>query len=239
MEQLTEQLTTHSRVIAVDVERPWTAFFLPVEQMPFRETRTALRATLTAVRNRVQEAGGLHLEVLLQFNQLHHGDAAELMRVHVRQWLPVVGQGIYPDQPPPTSWTPDDFRNLDQGELPRPLMHPLIHLSGEAQERVSAADEMFGFGANVEVLAAADSDSLLQQCAGPLVEPIRDPVFLGYPFYFPLLSVKSVENAARGDLAKWLPGIALYMRESPEDGGVLILSAGPLDADLLGGPAAA
>ena len=212
----------------LEVEAPWTAIFFPVETIPFRDNRTVLRAALSEIRNGVMESQGLRLEVLLQFNQLHYGEASELVRTRIREWQPVAGLGIFPHLPPPTAWVPEDFTNLELGQLPRPLMYPLLHISGGPEARIAAADELFGFGSNLEVLASVDSETLLKQCGGPLTEPIRDPVFLGYPFYFPLLSVGSFQASRSGDLAKWLPGIELYMRESPEDGGILLISAIPL-----------
>jgi hypothetical protein len=57
---------------------------------------------------------------------------------------------------------------------------------------------------------------------------IQDRVFRIFPWYVPLIEKAALVEPMEPLASSALRGISLYIRESPEDGGILIVSAQPL-----------
>ncbi len=202
----------------------WSAALLKVQALPMSaEDVAAAKPFFTKLQSRLIDEERLKLHVLLQFNQLHQGSAANDVSAKTRDWLPMAGLGIFPDQPPPTGWTPDDFTNLEIGEMPRPLMHPLLRLDAEAPKRREALNQMLGTASLVHYYVQSPEEGLYTAWTELLLPPIQDPIFFGFPFYFPLLNCRSIESATTDDLERWLLGKGVYVRESAEDSGTLLV----------------
>ncbi len=58
---------------------------------------------------------------------------------------------------------------------------------------------------------------------------IDEVAFHAYPEYLALLDAK-VSQADPAAIAQWLCGAKAYLRDSPQDGGLLIVSREPIDA---------
>jgi len=140
---------------------------------------------------------------------------------------PQLGWGIWPDRDPPTLWTAEEFRELAPGEMIRPLMHQVFRIT-EATARRTARNAMFGTGVALELLVREGDGELIQRTTQFLLLKIEEPSFRGFEFCVPLLDCKSLEGVAGDVLDNWLCGAQFYVRESPEDAGVLIISGFPL-----------
>jgi hypothetical protein len=73
-----------------------------------------------------------------------------------------------------------------------------------------------------------ESAVLLRDLKGLFLGFIQDRVFRIFPWYVPLIERAALAESMEPFTASVLRGISLYIRESPEDDGILIVSAQPL-----------
>ena len=206
----------------------WEAWLVPVDRFPIPpEERAGVQNFVDRLVALVCLHEKLTPEFFLQFNQLHHENGPRRLSEHGRTWMPQLGLGIWPDRDPPTLWTAEEFRELAPGEVIRPLMHQVFRIT-EATARRTARNAMFGTGVALELLVREGDGELIQRTTQFLLLKIEEPSFRGFEFYVPLLDCKSLEGVAGDVLDNWLCGAQFYVRESPEDAGVLIISSFPL-----------
>ena len=166
-------------------------------------------------------------EMFLQTIHLGKVGSTRLSR-HAREWMPEVGLGVWPDQPPPALPTQADFQDLGPGEKPRPMLYQVMRIMGEAATKRQALAAMLGTGVALEVVTPAGGEAFLKQSRALLLPPIREPGFRKYPFYVPILERRTLESATPEQLNQWFCGASAYIRESVEDKGILIASCEPL-----------
>lgn len=208
----------------LEMPATWHAAFLRAPGFPMSpRDAVAWKGLVAPLRQRLAATPDFAVHVLLQFNSLHHGDTAREVSARMSQWMPTAGLGIFPDQPAPTAWTPEDFCNLDIGEAPRPLMHPLLRLECAPEQKSQAVDLTAGTGAPVEYYVPLAAAGLEERWTRDLSAPIKDPQFFGFPYYFPLLNQASLARANAAQLERWLPGGGVYLRECAEEGGLLLI----------------
>ncbi len=207
---------------------PWEAVFLPVPVFPIpAENMASLRKLVGACRQVFLKRGQLPSEVFLQTNRLGKLGSARLAR-HAREWMPELGLGVWPDQPPPALPTAADFEDLGPQEKPRPMMYEVMQITGEASTKQLALAAMLGTGAVLEAVTPAGGETFLEQTKALLLPPIKEPGLRRYPFYVPILERKTLESAGPEQLDKWFCGASAYIRESAQDKGILIVSREPL-----------
>ena len=170
----------------------------------------------------------LHLEVFAQLIPLAQVEQMPRMTDRAREWQPIMGLGIWPDREPPTPLTKGDFLKLLPGQRPRTAKYKLCRISASEKAREQAWTSLLGTGAILLVLAADDSAAFLKKTKDALLPPIRDESFRHSSFYVPLVECKSFDSARPEQLESWFCGASLYVRESTEDGGLLIASREPL-----------
>ncbi len=215
----------------------WEAFRLPVSGFPLpEEEASALRRFWQSLSGAAVKAWKLSTGVFLQFAQLQTGDVWRRLSDHGREWKPEIGLGVWPDRPAPHLWTEKEFLDLVPGSSPV-LMYQVFRVTTQAQAQ--ARDVMLGFGTVMEVLSAEPAESFLKRGMDVFLPGIEDPMFRVYPFYVPLLEAGTLRKAKTADLEKWFCGATIYLRESVEDGAVVIASRQPLGPILrqLGGKA--
>ncbi len=210
--------------------RPAEACVLPVSGFPMPaeeiERVTPFLAALSAAMISEWSASA---EVFIQFNQLHLVDGARRFGSNAPQWRPKLGLGVWPDREPPTLWTTEEFQKLQPGEKLRPMNYKVFQIRAPGGMPGQARDTMLGLGAVVEIVTAGGRQSLLDQTRSRFLPRIEEPAFRNYKFYIPLLDQQSLEAAAgNGQLEAWLCGAVAYIRESAEDGAILIVSLRPL-----------
>lgn len=217
-------------VRALAAPESWYAAGLPVQGFPATPDEIAAAAELwDTAAGFCRQKGKLQSEVAVQIICLHHADGPARMMKNGAKWMPMVGLGVFPNEPPPTIWAPADFEDLAPGEMPRPLMHQVLRITAGQEERDGARRALLGLGTIVQVWRSEVGQPLLNAWSEVLVPPITDPAFLGFPVYVPLLSAASLAVASAPQLEEWLAGARFYIRESNEDRMMLFLSREPLD----------
>jgi hypothetical protein len=208
---------------------PWECYLLPVSEFPLKDEE--LPAVTKLILNLTEElAAQKHLssEVFVQVEQSDETDYRRLFAVHARDWIPEVGLGVWPDREPPAVWTPEEFMNAAPTGTLRPLFYQVLRITTSPKARREARDLMIKYGPALEIMTSDETDTFLEKARRLLLPPITDPSYTCYPFYVPLLEVKSLTAASAEQLTEWFCGASLYLRESFEDTGVLIASSIPM-----------
>jgi len=202
------------------------ALFLPVGAFAVAERH---RPPLADFLDRFTEAAagefGLWTEVFLQGNHLHKGDSAAVLSSHGREWIPLTGLGVWPDREPPRLLNWKDLVFKLPGMAPRTLMYNLYRISTGDTARRQARGLMAGRGLVLQVMGPGSPEQFFDKGREVLLPPIQEPTFRSFPYYVPLLERKT---AGQAGLEQWLCGAVVYLRESPEDDGVVIVSRRPL-----------
>jgi hypothetical protein len=228
---------TRSSVLltSIPVPRPWEAYLLRVSGFPMPEPElTPVKELLRELTAVLAKEHRLSSEVLVQFAQLHLGDGYLRLSAHGREWLPEVGLGVWPDRDPPTLWTVGYFASLRVGETPRPPMYQLLRITTAVEMRNQARDVMLGLGTILQIMTSDDTVTLLKKTKAVLHALIKDPSFTSFPFYIPLFEAASLAKATAGELDSWFCDIPVYIRESGEDNGILLVSRNPIGPLLQG-----
>jgi hypothetical protein len=208
--------------------RPLEAYLLPVSGFPVPPVELEpVKTLLRKVTARLIEMWRFSLEVFIQFENLQLAQGTARLCERARFWMPTVGLGVWPSRPAPTLWTRADFQDLDVGQKPRPLMHKVFRLT-TLEGRTQAPDIMLGRGTVMELLMNGGAGRLLSASRELLLPPIQEPLLRGFPFHVPLLDGDSVKGSKDGQLRRWLCSVSVYIRESPEDQGILLISDRPM-----------
>jgi|SRR5579863_7562478 len=212
------------RLLPLAAPGPWKGVLLPVSSFPTPEAELApVRMFLQKLVRSIGTRAAV-VETFIQLAGLHLADGAAHLTAHGQKWRPQMGLGVWPDREPPTGWTLEELQELVPGEKPRPLMNIALRLTGLPEARHQARDVLVGRGTIVQFLANLEGEKLLTRARDVLFPPIKDPSFTSFSFYIPLLETKSLAKATADQLDAWCCGAHAYIRESPEDAGILILS---------------
>jgi hypothetical protein len=208
---------------------PYQAYRLPIRHFPVAEKDIPpvkwFWEKLVAALNGSQ---GLSSQVFLQLTQ-YEGGSQRFAKFGL-SWMPVLGLGVWPDRPPPAPWTRDEFRRVIPGkERLRPLANQVLQVTGDA---AGARAEMLDLGSVLEFLTADSANVLLERARKVLLPGIKDASYRAYSMYVPLLEGKTVAGSSAEQLGTWLCGAPVYIRESFEDEGVLIVTKVPLEQTL-------
>jgi hypothetical protein len=218
--------------------RTWGVYLLPVSGFPVPAAELlSTRQLLTRVIQDINKDQALESEIFLQSAQVRLQDGSTRLSDHAGEWKPKLCLGVWPDRPGPTRWTREELEALAVGEEPRRMMYTILYLSGPARARESACDVMLGLGAIVRIMRTAGNDSYHAKIKEVLKPIVQQKPFSNFPNFMPLFDCKSMSGFSPDQLDKWLCGAAVYIRESPEDNGIMIASSKPLDAtfERLGG----
>ena len=223
-------MTSALRLLVHRAPEPFSCFLIPVNEFPIqRELRERVFQFVEPFVAAVHKAETLQPEVFLQFTQIHHENGPVTLSKHGSEWLPQLGLGVWPDREPPKMWTMEEFQNLAPGEMIRPLMHQVFRITTDSEARFRARDAFFGTGAGLQMSMRKGDEGLLKRATEYLLPRMTEPSFQAFEYYVPLLDGRSVEASSADDLETWLCGAQLYLRESVEDGCVLIVSRVPLE----------
>jgi hypothetical protein len=212
-----------TRLLAIPADG-WDAWLAPVSGFNTPEQESArVHSVVAAIRDSLIDSWRLNHEAFIQLEQFEDKQARAIFAAKAREWLPEIGLGVWPDRPPPAAWTKEEL-SAPPGERIRPLMFNVFQISTSVAARRSAVATLFRFGSMLEVLSRGSAAWLFEQMTAVLKRPIVDPSYTCFSYYVPLLEAKSIQSATRKQLDEWCSGIDLYMRQSFEDKGVLILS---------------
>ena len=205
----------------IATEQPYTALLIHTGSYPLAP-EAAAKARLTAAALRDSAKGGvLAFAVFLQHEYLANGK--EEFSAHLQQWKPESGLGVWPDRPAPRLWKTLDMFRMARGEKV-PLMYRVLRIAGDAAVAADVFNRMTGSGMAMGIVHGNSVDSLMKQYKDRYLPGITELTLRLFPFYVPLLDVKSVRDRRAAELTDWLRGARLYMRESPEDKGILVIT---------------
>jgi hypothetical protein len=213
----------------IDLAPPWDAILIPVSKFPIPiEELPGITNVVEVITRKLTGAPNMSGEIFVQVEQSDDPAFRTVYSQHAREWIPEVGLGVWPDREPPISWTQEEFKHLLPGQKPRTLMHQVLWVSAGPEVKIQAARAMLPFGPLLQIMVTGPGETFLQKATSILLPPITDRTFTCYPFYVPLLEVRSLARATSEQLEAWLCGASLYIRESFEDNGILIVSRDPL-----------
>lgn len=167
-------------------------------------------------------------ESFIQIGQVREQEATRLFADHARNWIPEAGLGVWPHRPAPRMWKMEDMENIESASGIGPMLHSVFRVTAHANARLDAMTTMLGSGCGLQLVSHVESAVLLRDLKGLFLGFIQDRVFRIFPWYVPLIERAVLAESMESFTANVLRGISLYIRESPEDGGILIVSAQPL-----------
>jgi len=218
-------VTEAIHILLMSVSQPYYAVQIQVDRFPLPDgVAPRVRELLTGLL-RAASAGGMTSDVFLQNEFLVNG--RDQFNQHIRAWLPESGLGVWPDRPPPELWKMTDIFRMARGERV-PLMYRVYRLKSGPKAGAEAFQVLSGSGMVMAVAHAGSSDDLLRQYKETYLPGIKEPNLRIFPFYVPLLDSSSLHNRKAEELSRWLGGAHLYLRESPSDKAILVVT----DADV-------
>ena len=214
-------MTPRLVVELIPTEPPYSAFLIHTSKYPLQSGFAASSRNFAASLLANSSSGTAGPAFFLQSEYLQN--AKTEFGAHLQQWRPQSGLGIWPDRPPPRLWETTDMFRMARGER-IPLMYRVLRLAGDQRTATDAFNRMMGTGTVMTISHAGSIESLLKQYKETFLPNITQPNLRIFPFYVPLLDIQSVRNRKAVELSKWLGPARLYLRESPQDGGVLTVT---------------
>jgi len=210
------------------VAEPFEAAVLKAGPFPLAaDLRGELQQWMLEWIHRWADKSSLQAAMWLQGSELHKGGVADLLVKHAAEWMPDLGLAIRPDGEPPRMMRPDDFNKRHWKDPITPKHETAVHLMNGGAAIDAAFATLFGSGGVIYCLLTGDASEYLAEQREIWLPRIVEPAFRAHPFYMPLLQARSVTEATPGALLRWMGKARLYLRESAEDEGVLIVSSIP------------
>jgi hypothetical protein len=167
-------------------------------------------------------------ESFIQIGQVREQEATRLFADHARDWIPGTGLGVWPHRPAPRMLKMEDMENIESASGTGPLLNSVFRVTAHANAKLDAMTTMLGTGCGLQLVSHVESAVLLRDLKEFFLGFIQDRVFRIFPWYVPLIEKAMLAESMGPFTASVLRGMPLYIRESPEDGGILIVSAQPL-----------
>lgn len=171
---------------------------------------------------------------VIQMWHLHHSGGADALSRHAPAWMPDFGAGVWLDAPPPRLWAPEDFMNIGPGELLPPPVLTAIRLRAPAAAQEQAWMQLGGRGCYMEFTVSGDAEAFFERQAEAYRSWIEEPMIAAQPFFVPLVKGLSFDSELFAARQRHIDPVLVYVRESAEDDGLLILAREKLDEKLLG-----
>jgi hypothetical protein len=203
----------------------WSAAILEAEYPLSLEAKPTYVDAINELTNRLPVLrNALAEETFLQFDRCRPDDEILILQQNARLWMPEIGLGVWTDRPVPGLWTSDEFLAAAPGEL-RPLIYRVFRIQPLPAAQRSAWQLLLGSGVLVRAILPA-AGSLVSVSTETLQPRMTERSLTSYPFYVPLITAAALAtpDAAFIDVFDELsPHLNAYIRESSEDGGLLIL----------------
>ena len=206
---------------------PWSAVVLTQPFPVPAERRPAYRQFVDTLLRLLPEAQSPYeLEAFLQMDRIDHRKESSLLR-DLGSLLGDYGLGYYPDQPPPTTWTTEEVLALFPPAKLRPLFYNVMRVQPD-QASVNKIQGIFlGGGAFVRAFCAG-KDVFYARATTQFKPLVAERKLRMFPYYAVQLTRHAIETADTVTMDAWTCGAQLYLRESNEDNGLLILRKGDL-----------
>lgn len=181
----------------------------------------------------ITHRGCVH-ESCVALHQVREREVIELFADHAPAWLPETVLGVWTHLPAPRMMTAETLMEIDpQSRTGSSRIYTLFRVTTGANACLDAMTTMAGTGTGIQIVSQIESDKLLRNLKDLFLSFIKERIFRIFPWYLPLLRMKSLEEPIADLTVQALSGITLYIRESPEDGGIFLLSREPLEEVLL------
>lgn len=175
----------------------------------------------------IARLGCVH-ESFIQMGQVREQETTRLFASHAREWIPETGLGVWPHRPAPRMREMKDMEEIESASGTGPLLNSVFRVTAQANVRLDAMTTMLGTGCGLQLVSYLESAALLRDLKEIFLTFIKDRVFRIFPWYVPLIEKAVLAKPLEPFTASVLRGIVLYIRECPEDGGILIASAQPV-----------
>ena len=211
----------------------WQEIFLPVSAFPVpAQEIKPVAEFLNRLSEAVSSDGRWEQIVYIQAWKLSDRAGADIFRDCVQQWKPRPGLGIQLGRPPQDG-AEDRFDNASaaalSGEEPRLSSYRLLRLDVEKRDTPGVADKIRGFGAQITVFSRHNAVEIEKRAKSIHASRVEGQA-TKTGFYFPVLDRATVlSSRSAEELEHWLCGVDIYVRESAEAQGILILSRFSLD----------
>lgn len=203
-------------------------YFIPAPQGLRPDSYDPARAFLLELVSYFTSRLGCNHESFIQIGQIREQTTTFLFAEHARNWVPETGVGVWPHRPAPRMLKMEDMENIESGEGTGPLLNSVFRVTAEANTRLGAMTTMAGTGSGLQIISHLESEKLLHDMKEVFLNFIHDRVFRIFPWYVPLIEKAVLAEPIETLTTDSMRGITLYIRESQEDGGILILSIEPL-----------
>jgi len=223
-------ISNRIQVQAVGQHHGFLAYLAPAGGYPVPETdRDRYLSIYAQLIGALDELHGTAQETLLQMWKLHHDGASKQLSKHGADWIPIIGTGVWLHKSPPSLWTVEEFESFVPGEVPRPPILMLFRLKGQRKQLANVLPLLGGRGVLIQAGIQGDPDQFYRICEDYFRTFITEPLHLAYPFFFPLIDGGALPAIPPDLVDRVLGRVQYYIRESAEDGGIIILSQSPLD----------
>jgi hypothetical protein len=200
------------------------AYPLPPEQRPaYRALWALLTESLLKAASHIQEEAFLHMDRLefakdvpsIQANSRFFGD---------------YGLGYSPDLAPPASWTQAEFEESILTHTLRPLHHDVLDIQTSQTDALRTAVDLFaGSGALVYLQSTLVEGELYGRATSLWKPLIQDRSMRLFPYLAPVFTASTLAAATESTMPLWACGTTACVRESVEDGGLLVFRQGEQD----------
>jgi len=203
-------------------------YLIPAPQGLRPDSYDPVRAFLQELVSFFTARLGCNHESFVQIGQVREQEATRLFANHARDWIPEAGLGVWPHRPAPRMWKMEDMENIESASETGPVMNSVFRVTANANVRLDAMATMAGTGCGLQLVSHVENAVLLRNLKELFLGFIQDRVFRIFPWYVPLIEKAVLAEPMEPLAANTMRGISLYIRESPEDSGILIVSAQPL-----------
>ncbi len=218
------------KILALPGLKEWQGLLLTTETLPLVEKARAPLQKLCGEITRLFTIDlNMRHHLLFQTWNLSSLSGANIISGNVKDWQLQVGNGIWPHRNQTDGWTEEMMVNaaaaVFKGEEPELPMTKLLLVGANNSEKLRAASLMRGFGVQIQLFSELGIKTVASKATAEFSSRLRsagapEPIFL-----IPLLDCAGVLAANSDDqLSTWLCGAEIYMRESVEDKGVLIVA---------------
>lgn len=176
----------------------------------------------------------LRLEVIIRQGGIYTGLLDRFVD-NAPRWLPEQGLAIIPHRPPPHIPTMDEVENMDPRSLRSDDGPPVLEFAPELIFRIGATGKeeacgtMGGHSALHMFLTEVDESDLRSEWKEIFGADVTERIFRAIPLYVPLFGLRSFSDVSEEKMKSWLSSFDLYLGESLEDKGMIIIARDNID----------
>jgi hypothetical protein len=195
------------------------------------EERKSVRSFLNELRKRYDNLAESSLFSCLGIlNEVLEFERLEILGRHLFDWPTQAGIAVLPDRPLPQFPTRDEVMSWKEIPSWHDLM-PMITYITKKQAVTEAYEELFGCGGTVLYTSAHEEQKLFAKTKEIFGYRITNE-FLQFMNCLPVLGINALLDATDNQFRALYSAVGLYMGESMQDGGVIIISDKKLDAEI-------